>query len=57
MSYAEEAKPANSTNANTAYIIDNLYTFMRSGASKNYRLLGSVDAGTKLTLLSAEETK
>ncbi|GAA68622.1 TIGR04211 family SH3 domain-containing protein [Pseudoalteromonas sp. NZS127_1] len=55
MSYAEEAKPANSTNANTAYIIDNLYTFMRSGASKNYRLLGSVDAGTKLTLLSAEE--
>ncbi|MFT7567095.1 MAG: SH3 domain protein, partial [Pseudoalteromonas distincta] len=55
MSYAQEAQPANSTNANTAYIIDNLYTFMRSGASKNYRLLGSVDAGTKLTLLSNEE--
>jgi len=55
MSHAEEAQPANSTNANTAYIIDNLYTFMRSGAGKNYRLLGSVDAGTQLTLLSSEE--
>jgi len=55
MSHAEEAQPANSTNANIAYIIDNLYTFMRSGAGKNYRLLGSVDAGTQLTLLSSEE--
>ena len=55
MSHAEEAQAANSTDAKTAYIIDNLYTFMRSGASTDYRLLGSVDAGTKLTLLSAEE--
>lgn len=54
MSYAQEAQ-TNSTDAKTAYIIDDLYTFMRSGASKNHRLLGSVDAGAKLTLLSAEE--
>lgn len=54
-SQAEEAQTAAPTNAKTAYIIDNLYTFMRSGASKNYRLLGSIDAGTQLTLLSGEE--
>ncbi|WP_283710112.1 TIGR04211 family SH3 domain-containing protein [Pseudoalteromonas prydzensis] len=53
MSHAEETDTA--SDANTAYIIDNLYTFMHSGASKNYRIIGSVDAGTKLTQLSAEE--
>jgi SH3 domain protein len=52
ISYAEEAP---SSNENTAYIVDNLYTFMHSGPSKNYRILGSVDAGTQVTLLSAED--
>ena len=28
---------------------------MHSGPSKNYRILGSVDAGTQVTLLSAED--
>ena len=55
MSQPTTAQTANATNAKTAYIIDNLYIFMRSGASKNYRLLGSVNAGSQLTLLSAEE--
>ena len=55
MSQAEEAQSTSPTNAKTAYIIDNLYTFMRSGASKDYRLLGSIDAGTQLTLLSDEQ--
>lgn len=55
ISQAQEAQTTNSSDANSAYIIDNLYTFMRSGAGKNYRLLGSVDAGTKLTVLSTEE--
>lgn len=55
MSLAEETQTAAPTDAKTAYIIDNLYTFLRSGASKNYRLLGSVEAGTQLTLLSDEE--
>ena len=52
ISYAEEAP---SSNENTAYIVDNLYTFMHSGPSKNYRILGSVDAGTQITLLSEED--
>jgi SH3 domain protein len=53
VSHAEDANSVNNTN--TAYIVDNLYTFMHSGASKNYRIIGSVDAGTKLTQLSPEE--
>ncbi|MDP2633997.1 MAG: TIGR04211 family SH3 domain-containing protein [Pseudoalteromonas sp.] len=53
VSHGEEANSTNNTN--TAYIVDNLYTFMHSGASKNYRIIGSVDAGTKLTQLSPEE--
>ncbi|MCQ8878917.1 TIGR04211 family SH3 domain-containing protein [Pseudoalteromonas shioyasakiensis] len=52
-SHAEEANSA--SDDNTAYIVDNLYTFMHSGSSKNYRIIGSVDAGTKLTQLSAQE--
>ena len=39
----------------TAYISDELYIFMHSGAGKNYRILGSVDAGTPVTLVSGEE--
>ncbi|MBQ4833956.1 TIGR04211 family SH3 domain-containing protein [Pseudoalteromonas sp. MMG010] len=54
MSSAQEAQTSAETNAQNAYIVDNLYTFMRSGAGKNYRLLGSVDAGSKITVLSEQ---
>ena len=53
ISYAEEAPSSDSQN--TAYKVDNLYTFMHSGPSKNYRILGSVDAGTQVVLLSGED--
>ncbi|WP_404341095.1 TIGR04211 family SH3 domain-containing protein [Pseudoalteromonas mariniglutinosa] len=55
ISYAEQAPNTTSADDNTAYIIDNLYTFVHSGPSKNYRIIGSVDAGTQITLLSAED--
>jgi SH3 domain protein len=55
LSQAAQAQTATNTDAKAAYIIDNLYIFMRSGASKNHRLLGSIDAGTQITLLSNEE--
>lgn len=55
ISYAEETPDTANTNENTAYIIDNLYIFMHSGPSKNYRIIGSVDAGTQITLLSDED--
>ncbi len=53
ISSAEEAPSSDSQS--TAYIVDNLYTFMHSGPSKNYRILGSVDAGTQIVLLSGED--
>ncbi|MBL4908929.1 MAG: TIGR04211 family SH3 domain-containing protein [Alteromonadaceae bacterium] len=35
----------------TAYISDELFIFMRSGAGKQYRLLGSITAGSAITLI------
>lgn len=37
----------------TAYVVDDLYTFMHSGAGKNYRIIGSVNAGTEVKLTGA----
>ncbi|MEO2267175.1 TIGR04211 family SH3 domain-containing protein [Pseudoalteromonas pernae] len=39
-----------------AYISDELYIFMHSGAGKNYRILGSINAGTEITLVTGTET-
>ena len=51
---AQEASPSkNLANEPQAYIIDDLYIFMRSGAGSQYRLLGSINAGTQVTLLEA----
>ncbi|MGO2478006.1 MAG: TIGR04211 family SH3 domain-containing protein [Pseudoalteromonas sp.] len=55
ISYAEETSNSAPENENTAYIIDNLYIFMHSGPGKNYRILGSVDAGSQIVLLSDED--
>lgn len=46
---AQEVAPKH--NDQQAYIIDDLYIFMRSGAGSQYRLLGSITAGTQVTLL------
>ncbi|MFY8274068.1 TIGR04211 family SH3 domain-containing protein [Pseudoalteromonas sp. SSDWG2] len=42
--------------SSTAYISDELYIFMHSGAGKNYRILGSVNAGTQVQLVTGTET-
>ncbi len=40
------------------YIADNLFTYMHSGPSNQYRIIGSVNAGEKVKLLSSnQETK
>ncbi|GAB3031435.1 TIGR04211 family SH3 domain-containing protein [Bowmanella dokdonensis] len=39
----------------TVYISDDLYTFMHAGPGRNYRILGSVVAGTKVTLLQEDD--
>ncbi len=45
-----------SAEQSTAYISDELYIFMHSGAGKNYRILGSINAGTEITLVTGTET-
>ena len=45
-----------SAEQSTAYISDELYIFMHSGAGKNYRILGSVNAGTEVTLVTGTPT-
>ncbi|RDV28212.1 TIGR04211 family SH3 domain-containing protein [Alteromonas aestuariivivens] len=36
------------------YISDDLFTFMHTGPGRNYRILGSVDAGTPITILQRD---
>ncbi|WP_235956572.1 MULTISPECIES: TIGR04211 family SH3 domain-containing protein [Pseudoalteromonas] len=54
VSFAEEPDENSAANATTpnGYISDNLFIYMHTGPSKNYRILGSVDAGTPITILS-----
>lgn len=37
------------------YIIDELYIFMHSGAGSNYRIIGSINAGSPLTLTGEQQ--
>ena len=41
--------------AQTRYISDNLFTYMHSGPSNQYKIIGSVDAGDRVTLLSSNK--
>jgi SH3 domain protein len=36
----------------TAYITDNLFVYLHSGSSKQYRILGSIQAGTQLKIIA-----
>ncbi|WP_114766118.1 TIGR04211 family SH3 domain-containing protein [Vibrio rhodolitus] len=46
---------APSAMAKDRYISDNLFTYMHSGPSNQYRIIGSVNAGEKVTLLSTNK--
>ncbi len=37
------------------YIADNLFTYMHSGPSNQYRIIGSIDAGDKITLTNVDK--
>ncbi|GLT18167.1 hypothetical protein GCM10007938_19450 [Vibrio zhanjiangensis] len=41
--------------AQNRYIADNLFTYMHSGPSNQFRIIGSVDAGDKVTYLTANK--
>lgn len=41
--------------AKDRYIADKLFTYMHSGPSNQYRIIGSIDAGDKVTLISTNK--
>lgn len=51
------AQEPSDTDGETVYIADDLYTFMHAGPGRNYRILGSVTAGSKVTLLQRNDSE
>jgi SH3 domain protein len=49
------AESTDNEKINYAYISDELFIFMRSGPGKQYRLLGSITAGTQIVLTGNNE--
>ncbi|GAB5382670.1 MAG: TIGR04211 family SH3 domain-containing protein [Aliiglaciecola sp.] len=47
----------NDATGDIRYISDDLQTFMHSGPGRNYRILGSVVAGTRVTVLQEDQEK
>lgn len=47
----------NDTTGDIQYISDSLSTFMHAGPGRNYRILGSVQAGTRVTVLQVNTEK
>lgn len=48
------AREPNDQDGDFRYISDNLFTYLRAGPGTDYRLLGSVTAGTKVQLLQVD---
>jgi SH3 domain protein len=51
---AQQSATSNDDSANIRYISDDLFTYMRAGPSSEFRLLGSVSAGTEVRLLQVD---
>lgn len=56
-SLAEDAQATeiSSNSENVAYISDNLFVYVHSGPGKNYRIVGSIDAGTQVSMMPGNE--
>ncbi|GBL05129.1 TIGR04211 family SH3 domain-containing protein [Glaciecola sp. KUL10] len=52
--FAQQSAEPNDDSANIRYISDDLFTYMRAGPSSEFRLLGSVSAGTEVRLLQVD---
>lgn len=52
--YAQEAADP-SQNLTSRYITDDLYTYVHAGPGRNYRILGSVVAGSEVKVVSKDE--
>jgi SH3 domain protein len=53
---SQDSEEANSGGSEQVrYITDDLFTFVHAGPGRNYRILGSVVAGSRVTLLDVDE--
>ena len=50
----EQPTPDND-NVQSGYIIDDLYIYMHAGAGKNFRIVGSINAGSPLELIDEQD--
>lgn len=50
----ERQQEPNDQNGEFRWVSDDLFTYLRAGPGKDYRLLGSVNAGTKIQLLQVD---
>lgn len=51
------AQEPNDSEGEIRYISDDLFTYLHAGPGRNFRILGSVVAGTKVTLLQEDNEK
>jgi len=51
------AQEPNDSEGEIRYISDDLFTYLHAGPGRNFRILGSVVAGTRVTLLQADNEK
>ena len=51
------AQEPNDSDGETRYISDDLFTYLHAGPGRNFRILGSVVAGTRVTLLQTDAEK
>ena len=51
LTHAQQTVPEKAT----SYIIDELFIYMHSGAGTNYRIIGSINAGTAITLTGEQQ--
>ena len=51
------AQEPNDSEGEIRYISDDLFTYLHAGPGRNFRILGSVVAGTRVTLLQEDTEK
>lgn len=56
VAYGQQNEP-NDAEGDVRYVSDDLFIFMHAGPGRNYRILGSVMAGTPITVLQTDDEK
>ncbi|MFC3122178.1 TIGR04211 family SH3 domain-containing protein [Agaribacter flavus] len=54
---AQVDTPNDETSADTRFISDDLFIYMHAGPGRDFRLLGSIEAGTEIKLVQVDQVK